>query len=225
MPSIDKTVVASYSDTALSTYALRLEKAIRGTFPLFEEINLCKAKYEVVKVAYYGIRGEIESILQKIEDIPIVIVGRDASVRIKDSGLLHRERKEGVTLTPLDGGERVSLRGEYRMRIGIIQIIVIARDSETASQIALRILDFNSKFPRTKFDVLFQHKGNKHNLKDFANFQLKDTRESEFSESEGREKALVILATEYQYEEQRILLHGTEYQEIKEVSINDNRVC
>ena len=197
-------------DTVLSTYVNRLKEYIIGCN---ETVN--------IKVAYNTVGDEVDEVVPTIEDIPTVIVGRSNAIKLDNSlGMIERERLEMVNLKPNDGSDTIKTTGRFIVMVGQIQIVVITRTQILNSIIASLILDFNNRFYRTYYDVLFEREDVRYRVKELAFIQLLETREKEFSSSTQRDIALSISACEYEMKEQLFRLDDTSFKEFSEVCVN-----
>jgi len=169
----------------------------------------------VVIVADKMVNEKVDEIIGKVDMIPIVIVGRDAKVGIKEIAEEHL-----VVLTPRDGTNPIRLRGYYTNFYGEINIVVIARNQATAIEIGKVILQFNTQWKRTYFDAIFQNlNGDRFICKDLSYFTLLETKEHEFSSSIDKDIGLSVMATEYKYKEMSIRLKSKELKPITGIGI------
>ena len=184
-------------DTALSTYANRLKEYLAG----------CNHNIEVM-VAYDTVGDEVDSIISRLGDLPIVVIGRSNQVRLDGSlGNIDRDRIEFVHAKPTDGSSPIKVYGRYFVTYAQWQFVVIARNQSDNMDIATNVLVFNNEFYRTYYDALLVDTANeKYRVKDIAFIELKEVREKEFSPSTDKEIALSISATEYEVKEQQFRL-------------------
>jgi hypothetical protein len=206
----EKANLKTNRDTALSTYVNRLKEYILGCN---ETVN--------IKVAYNSVGDEVDEVIPTIEDIPTVIVGRSNVIKLDNSlGMIERERLEMVNLKPSDGSDTIKTTGRFIVMVGQIQIVVITRTQILNSIIASLVLDFNNRFYRTYYDVLFEREDVRYRVKELAFIQLLETREKEFSSSTQRDIALSISACEYEMKEQLFRLDDNSFIEFSEACVN-----
>jgi len=184
-------------DTALSTYANRLKEYLQGCN---DNVN--------VSIAYTSVGDEVDRLVSRLGDIPVVVIGRSNQVRLDGSlGNIDRDRIEFVHAKPVDGSATIKVYGRYFVTYNEWQFVVIARNQSDNMAIATNVLVFNNEFYRTYYDSLLEKTdGSKYRVKEIAFIQLKEVREKEFSPSTDTEVALSISATEYEVKEQQFRL-------------------
>jgi len=200
-------------DTALSTYALRLKNHLKECDYSDSSLN--------VKIAYNQISDEIDTLISRLEDIPVIIIGRSSQIKIDGTlGMINRDTKDRFYAKPDNGGGAIELRGYYFTTINKIQIAVVARTQSENIKIAVEVLRFNNEYYRTYFDVLLKNGETRYRCSNASFIELMDVREKEFSTSTNKDIALEITAVEYDVKERNMRLgeeDNVNYQMITEV--------
>lgn len=200
-------------DTNLSELAIRLNEYLKkNTLQVNEETaNLCDKREWFVFITNNPLNEEIEKVIKKIEFVPCVILWRSPEIGGDFKGLIQRELRERVVLTPLDGGVTETLEGRSWFTVGELQIVVIARQKATNIEIGDAILRFFTDYARTKSRVLYEHKGVCYTTNQLIYIELVETWKKKFSSSIDTDIALAITGLDIDYKEKNIRLESEEF--------------
>ena len=182
-------------DTALSTLAKRVEKCTGVE----------------TRIAYKRIGDEVESLIESLDIIPIVLIGRGDNVQLDSTnGWITNNVVETIAI-PNNGDNGTLVSGTYTNTISEIQIVIISRSQVENMEIATKVLHHLYNNPKINYDVLLEPN---HRIVKGAYMKLMDADEKEFSSSTNQDIPLVLTACEYQIKEQNFNLSISSQKEL-----------